>query len=54
MIIKKEGVSKKTVGRKFGVTSDRTTDLISELLDIDCLERLEQIASNFGRLLKKI
>ena len=53
MMIKKEGVSKKTVGRKFRVTSDRITDLISELLDMDCLERLEEIASAVGRLLKK-
>ena len=53
-MIRKEGVSKKTVDRKFGITSDRITDLISELLDMDCLERLEEIASAVGRLLKKI
>lgn len=52
-MIKKEGVSKRTVGSKFGVTSDRITDLISELLDMNCLERLEEIASAVGRLLKK-
>ena len=54
MIIKNEGVSKKIVGRKTWVTLNRITDLISEFLDMDCLERLEEISSAVGRLLKKI
>ena len=53
MITKKDGVSKKIVGRKFRVTSDRIANMIFELLDMDCLERLVEITSAVGRLLEK-
>ena len=39
--------------RNFRVTSHRITDLTSELLDMDCLERLEERVSANERLLKK-